>query len=565
MPELWRAWADAWEALGSDDTDRGLVDAVLSGSKKHTRRFPSRRTARVVFATVFTDGAYGMEAFHDPRSELVAKLRSPKTYSTHLQVTEAEVERIGEVVQAQTERLLRTCRFYQVLDRVAEHVMSRDRSEALLGLAVKLTYQFEALSDAQASAAADSLNVLGPETLKEYLAEPANANVHSEALAQRWAVTADQRRYLADDKSADVIRDRSAFWRFLGVRQKSDPMDTESWSFSSPRDWWDEIKNAHLGPWPPWARVVHLTSQLPIQAPPLRNEAESSEFHFVSWLDSSIESRLVSALRADRSRRVGLPSVHQLVDGEVDRACMALGLVEAESRVLLVLGEMLTQQVSVDPDAGSTSQFPAAGNTSTRDEFESTTTRAADHVRRHLKRWRAEQEVAKGMSGIPHVWASALADPTPYFVSYLWTRVHNAEILGGGSRSADEAYDLLTGIGHTLTDRLKSLPTDAFGYFAGWDDRDRENRDLVGQDLEQGAADNDSATDSETVKFQLLEDLMVQVRDGVVNVQEWESFWRSVFSGQIPGDAESTWEGWAAGAGVDVEWTRVRESMDLGD
>jgi hypothetical protein len=305
---------------------------------------------------------------------------------------------------------------------------------------------------------------------------------------------------------------------------------------TEPGDWWEAVKNVPLGPWPFWALRVHLVGRLPIGKPPLRITKVTPEHHFVSWLDSAIEARLASALRDERTKRAGLPALQVLVADEIARACSPLGVATEESRALLVLAEMLTQQVSVvrsdESDARTRNAMLAVGSDDVRLE----SSRAADHVRAHLDRWRAEQEQARGRAGIPHVWASALADPTPYFVSYLWTRVHNGEIYGVGGRHAQDAYDLLTGIGHTLTDRLKSLPVAAARMFLVADD------ELL----------DDDAVDSQSAHHLMLDQVEL-VRDAIPD-DEWSDFWALVYRGHVPADAEATWRAWADAAGADLGW-----------
>ncbi|MES5823755.1 hypothetical protein [Streptomyces sp. RG80] len=158
-------------------------------------------------------------------------------------------------------------------------------------------------------------------------------------------------------------------------------------------------------------------------------------------LDRTLFERLFVVLQSS-ARREELPTVPELVGGEVGRSCAPLGLYDESLRVTVVLGGRLA--VGLDPlGAGSAS----AGSTAAHRSVNS--------------RWRREASVlrARRMTVSPRpdpdggaldALAQDLRTPWLAYLRRLWVRLHGRDVHGASLGDLASAWAVLDGVARSV-------------------------------------------------------------------------------------------------------------------
>ena len=511
MPRLRRAWTEAWATLGSD-----VPQLTQRGGG------PSRNVVRVLFPTVFGDA-------RPPGLRLEARLRSQKTVFTEMVVDDVDVQAIERAVRLARPALVATAALFGELKTEARmRELSSDRVDAHL---LRRAHEWVADGTVPEAAMIDTLmSELGdrpsPERLRAVLdASPQFVVDLEEELVGRWA---------SSPTSGDERPDVTPYLDFL---------DDEGLDARSPdelsRQRWDEALGCEAETWQSRTAALGLSDTSPPARPAVRaasteDQVRPHEWH-PRWLDVSIEERVASALKREVTQRSRLPEMRELMTEEVRRASSPLGLAEHDSRTVLALGAVAAMHAGLpeEDEQSYGARVIGAGRASVR---------AADRVRNRFRFWRREQEEKRGVAGFPKVWSGILADPTTFYLSYLWLRIHHDELYGRPTYTAETARRAVVTIADTVTDRLTTLPASR-PRTAGKGDDDPDDATV---EIHRGRA--------VALYFEV-----DRIRAGV-DSDEFERFFASV--GTDPVAERARWNEWTAAADSGLALDDVLDWLD---
>ncbi|MXP20196.1 hypothetical protein GIY30_02270 [Gordonia sp. HNM0687] len=500
--------------------------------------FPSNRTIRSLFPT-----AFGADIADDLM--LPAKLRGyvhirgDKTIEKLDQSRTAEenAERIRQAVGAQTERLVRLAEMLPTLETSSSgQVLGvADKREALLKLAWEESRYLAPLDHETASeivaATTAARNIA---TVRNYLTD---AIVVEDLTRRRDRESAprpkpttfdrDMRRY--ESTAIGFLDDTALDTKHRALRDGTATTDELVGPGTSSTAKWEAVRAIDASLWEWRTAALGLASTSPPSPAPIliadEPQAVRSAGPATPWLDTSVERRLASVLRGERSTRTRLPPERDLLDLEVDRSCRPLGVDSHAARCVMALG------ATVVPMIGARDEKPTAiaGQ-------EVADTLVANRVRTCFAKWKEQREKSSGSATTPYV-GDAAEDPSSYYMSTLWKRIHGHDVRGIADYDAAAAHDLLTGTARTVTNRIDArvyAPTTGSGPSSA---PESSYRDLA-----------------ESVEL---------VQEAVDDAVAWQTFWRTARQQRPPSpELLWQWETWTSLADTTLELRDVFAWMD---
>lgn len=504
--------------------------------------FPNDRVIRSLFPTVF--GA-----------DLPAELRLPAKLRGYIYIKgeasiqalvpsrpeEESAERIHMAVSTQAERLARLVDILPLLEKrtTASVLRASDRREALLRLAWSETAQHASLDEEAAEAlivatAAANAEVRTMTAVRRLLAEE---SLVAELAERRDRAVLRERPRTLDDALArsvgpllEFLDDEVLATKHRVTRGGTVTLDELVGPGTPAAAKWAAVRSVDNTLWQFRASALGLSSTSPPGPAPIRVVDEPADIRVggpaVAWLDTSIERRLGSVLRGERDVRRGLPCERELLTLEVDRASRPLGVENDAARAVLALG------ATVAPMIGE-----RAKNTETIVGVEVPDTRVAAAIRSCFHQWMKKRQGDNRTATTPYV-GTAVVEPTEYYISALWTRVHGHDVHGSADYDATTAHDLLTGAALTVTDRL-----DAAGRV----------RVVTTEDAGDLPGAEDTGTDAE-IDFILVTEAIDRVRKAVDDPQVWADFWYDLQDADEPTESiTAQWRAWTALADVSLD------------
>ncbi|MFT4126856.1 MAG: hypothetical protein QM662_11570 [Gordonia sp. (in: high G+C Gram-positive bacteria)] len=448
MPPIDTVWRDAWSTLPDD------VHEVLS-TRSGTGWFPTARVVRSLFPTVFGS---------DIPAELAlpARLRSRRHITSGksiavLDLSRTEDEHVAAIraaVAHQAPRLERTARAIRALEDAATGAGMgvTDKREALLKLAWTESAAAAPLAD---DAVRQVITRYGTAPYVDGLRRllDSRPGLRNE-LAQ---LRADHPVPAKPPKDVDryLVRAYPILCAFLDdpclgsparlrAADPTDPVDAETGRR------WDAVYELDPGYWEWRTEAMGLSTASPPPPAPIRiaDEPRRPDGTRPLWLDSSIERRLISVLRYPHEQRARLPDEEQLLRAEVQRSCQQLGVRSHAARLLLVLGAVVFTML----DDRAPGEVVRVGGIALPD------TALAAGVRTHVAKWRRARETTARSARTPNA-VTTHVDPSGRYLPELCKRVHGHDVLGVADYTATQAYDLLSGIARTVTERIDAMPT----------------------------------------------------------------------------------------------------------
>lgn len=484
MTSIRNVWREAWSLLPDE------VHTTLS-SRDGEWWFPSKRTATNLFPTVFS-------ADIDAEFALPGKLYKYRYIRTHSKVhdldptypEEQQIARIRAAVDRQSGRLAAAAVWLPALEKAStgEQIGVVDKRGALLRLAWQQSSSDPAVSvDGEAHLAEVIAGIAATPyagRMRRLLYADAAFLETLEAEGRRCRRPHKKPKDLARRirRAYPVIR---AFLDDEHLDHRNRPAD----GTAVPQTTWTAVTELDTGLWEWSTTSLGLSSTSPPAPAPLRRSEEVPEDPGTGRvasiesrrLDWSVERRLELVLSGDRAQRVDLPDEEALLIAEVRRAAAPLGIESPHGRALLAAGATLTMMI-------------ADGKSVAGDEEDDSTaspaddTRVAQAVRTHFQKWRELADKRAKKAGLPSIASTLVQDPSRYYASTLWVRIHGHDVHGRADYDAVTARDLLTGVARSVTDRLDGRSSVTTGRPTSTPERDlsadEDNTVLIAQAAE---------------------------------------------------------------------------------